>query len=156
MPYHIIILYCIICIAVRTAFDHVDTRFTPLSVHSYSNLGVRVVHCLLSTGNCSALSATVSASSFRGSPRCALILTLNVCAPRITLARRHSIIVFMMSAFASPASVVRWPLPIHMDALVKVVSLSHRCSRTVPADVACSVRANAASSGRNELTPSSC
>jgi hypothetical protein len=33
-------------IAVRTAFDHADTRFTPLSVHSYSNLGVRVVHCL--------------------------------------------------------------------------------------------------------------
>jgi hypothetical protein len=126
----------------------VDTRFTPLSVCAYSNVGVRVVHCLLSSGICRALSATVSASSFRGSPRCALILTMNVRAPRMTLARKHSIIVFMMSTLASPASVVRGPLPIHLDTLVKVVLLSHRYSKSVPADVACSVRASAASSGR--------
>ena len=131
-----------------------DTRFTRFSVHSYSNLGVRVVHCLLSSGICRALSATVSASSFRGFPQCALILTMNVQAPRMTLARRHSMIVLMMTALASPASVVRGPLPIHLDTLVKVVSLSHRYSRSVPVDVACSVRANAASSGRIELTPS--
>jgi hypothetical protein len=43
---------------------------------------------------------------------------MNVRAARMTLARRHSIIVFMMSALASPASVVRGPLPIHLDTLV--------------------------------------
>jgi len=110
---------------------------------------------LLSSGNCRALSATVSASSFRGSPLCALILTMNVRAPRMTLARRHSIMVLIMSAFASPARVVRGPLPINLDTLVKVVSLSHRYSKSVPADVACSVAASAASPGRINLTPSS-
>jgi hypothetical protein len=54
-------------------FGPLFTTWTPASglcqsVHSYSNLGVRVVHCLLSSGNCGALSATVSASSFWGSP----------------------------------------------------------------------------------------
>ena len=53
-------------------------------------------------------------------------------APRMTLARRHSIIVLIMSAFASPSNVVRWSLPIHLDTLVKVVSLSHRYSKSVP------------------------
>jgi hypothetical protein len=122
---------------------------------SYSNLGVRVVHCLLSSGSCRALSAKVSATSFRGSPRCILTLNMNVRAPRITLSRKHSMIVFMMSAFASHASVVRGPLPIHLDTLSKVVSLSHKYSRSVAAGVACSVRDTAASSGLSELTPSS-
>ena len=119
-------------IAVRTAFGHVDTRFTPLSVQSYSNRGIRVVHCLLSYGNCRALSGTVSASSFRGFPLCALILSMNVRAPRMALAGRHSIIVLIMSAFESPSNVVRGSLPIHLDTLVKVVSLSHRYSKSVP------------------------
>ena len=69
---------------------------------------------------------------------------MNVRARRSALARRHSIIVFMMSAIASPASVVRGPLPIHLDTLSRVVSLSHKYSRSVPADVACSVCASAA------------
>ena len=113
-------------IALMTAFGHVDTRFTPLSCHVYNILDVRVVHCRLSGGNCLALSAWVSARSFRGSPRCAVTLTIHVRAPRITLTLTHSMIVFMMSAFASPASVVRGPLPIHLDTLSRVVSLSHK------------------------------
>ena len=96
-------------IAFLTAFDHVDTRFTPLSSHAfvvYNILDVRVVHCRHSGGNCRALTAWVSARSFRGSPRCALTLTMNVRAPRSTLSLMHLMIVLMMSAFASPASVV--------------------------------------------------
>ena len=64
-----------------------------------------------------------------GSPRCALTLTMNVRAPRITLFFTHSMmmIVFRMSAFASLASVVRGPLPIHLDTVLsRVVSLSHK------------------------------
>ena len=72
--------------------------------------------------------AWVSARSFRGSPRCALTLTMNVRAPRSTLSLMHLMIVFMMSAFASPASVVRGPLPIHLDTLSRIFSLSHKCS----------------------------
>ena len=34
--------------------------------------------------------------------------------------------VIMISAFASPASVVRGPLPIHRDILLRAASLSHR------------------------------
>jgi hypothetical protein len=127
-----------------TAFDHVDTRFTLLSCHVYNILDVRVVHCRHSGGNCLALSAWVSARSFRGSPRGALTLTMNVCAPRIILSLTHSMIVFMMSAFASPASVVRGPLPIYLDTLSRVVSLSHRYSRSTSGGVAWSVRATAA------------
>jgi hypothetical protein len=89
-------------IALLTAFGHVDTRFTPLSCHVYSILDVRVVQCQHSDGNCLALSAWVSARSSRGSPRCVLTLTMNVRAPLITLSLRHSMTVFMMSAFASP------------------------------------------------------
>ena len=108
---------------VSTAFDHVDTRLTPLSCHSYVILGVRLVPCLRSSGSCRALSAWVSARSLRGSPRCALTLTINVRAPRSTLSLTHSMIVFLMSSFASPASVVLGGLPIHLDTLSKVVSL---------------------------------
>jgi GTP:adenosylcobinamide-phosphate guanylyltransferase len=54
------------------AFDHVDTPFTVLSCHVYNILDVLVVHCLHSGSNCLALSAWVSACSFRGSPQCAL------------------------------------------------------------------------------------
>jgi hypothetical protein len=43
-------------------------------------------------------------------------LTMNVRAPHITLSLTHPTIVVMMSAFASPASVVRGPLPIHHEA----------------------------------------
>ena len=131
--------------AFLTAFDHVDTRFTSLSCHSYVILGVRLVHCLCPSGNCRALSAWVSARSFRGSPRCALTLTINVRAPRSTLSLTHSLMVCMMLAFASPASVVRGPLTIHLGTLFKVVSLSHKYSRSIPGGVACSVRATAAS-----------
>jgi hypothetical protein len=46
----------------------------------------------------------------KGSPLCTLTLTMNVRAPRITLSLTPSTIVVMMSAFASPASVVRGPL----------------------------------------------
>ena len=53
-------------IALLTAFDHVDTRFTPLSCHVYSILDVLVVHCRHSGGKCLDLSAWVSARSFRG------------------------------------------------------------------------------------------
>jgi hypothetical protein len=53
-------------IALLTAFDHVDTRFTPLSCHVYSILDVLVVHCRHSGGKCLDLSACVSARSFRG------------------------------------------------------------------------------------------
>jgi hypothetical protein len=84
-----------------------------------------VVHCRHSGGNCRALTAWVSARSFRGSPRCALTLTMNVRAPSGTLSLTHSMIVFMMSAVASSASVVRGPLPIHLDTLSRFVSLSH-------------------------------
>jgi hypothetical protein len=126
-------------IALLTGFDHVDTRFTPLSCHVYSVLDVRVVHCRHSGGNCLALSAWVSARSFRGSARCALTLTMNVRAPLITLSLTHSMIVFMMSAFASLASVVRGPLSIHLHTLSKVVSLSHKCSRSTSGGVARSV-----------------
>ena len=110
-------------IAFLTAFDHVDTRFTPLSCHSYVILGVRLVPCLRSSGSCRALSAWVSARSFRGSPRRAFTLTINVRAPCSTLSLTHSMIVFLMSSFASPASVVLGGLPIHLDTLSKVVSL---------------------------------
>jgi hypothetical protein len=73
------------------------------------------------------LTAWVSARSSRGSPRCALTLTMNVRAPQSTLSLTRSMIVFfMVSAFASPASVVRGPLPIHLDTLSRVVSLSHK------------------------------
>ena len=47
------------------------------------------------------------AFSLRGSPRCALILIINVGAPLRTRALTHSMIDIIMSAFASPASVVR-------------------------------------------------
>jgi len=113
-------------IALLTAFDHVDTRFTHLSCNVYNILHVRVVHCRHSGGKCLALSAWVSARSFRGSPRCALTLTMNVRAPRITLSLTHSMIVFMMSAFASPLSVVRGPIPTHLDTVSRVVSLSRK------------------------------
>ena len=113
-------------IASLTAFDHAVTRFTPLSDHSYIILEVRVVHCRHSGGRCRAFSAWESARSLRGSPRCALTLTMNVRAPRITRSLTHSTIVVMMSAFASPASVVLGPLPIHHDTSWRAVSLSHR------------------------------
>jgi hypothetical protein len=127
-------------IASLTAFDHAVTRFTPLSDHSCVILVVRGVHCRHSGCNCRAFSAWESARSLRGSPPCALTLTRNVRAPRITLSLTHSTIVVMMSAFASPASVVRGPLPIHLDTLSKVVSLSHKYSRLIHGGVACSVR----------------
>jgi hypothetical protein len=114
-----------------------------------------LVHCLRSSGNCRALSAWVSACSFRGCPRCAITLTINVRAPRSTLSLTHSKFVFMMSALASPASVVRGPLLIHLETMSKVVSLSHKYSRSIPGGVGCSVRATAACSGLIELTPSS-
>ena len=72
-------------IASLTAFDHAVTRFTPLSDHSYVILEVRVVHCRHSGGSCRAFSAWESARALRVSPRCALTLTMNVRAPRITL-----------------------------------------------------------------------
>jgi hypothetical protein len=75
----------------------------------------------------------------RGSPQCSLTLNMNVRAPRSTLSLTHSMIVFMMSAFASPASVVRGPLPVHFDTLSRVVSLSHKYSRSTSGGVACSV-----------------
>jgi hypothetical protein len=120
-------------IALLTAFDHVDTRFTPLTCHVYIILGVRMVHCRHSGGNCRALTAWVSARSFRVSPQCAVTLTMKVRALGSTLSLTHSMIVFMMSAFASPASVVRGPLPIHLDTLCvsRVVSLSHKYSFNV-------------------------
>jgi hypothetical protein len=52
---------------------------------------------------------------------CSPDLTMNVCAPHITLSLTYSMIVFMMSAFTSPTSVVCWPLPIHLDTLFRVV-----------------------------------
>ena len=67
-----------------TAFNHAVTRFTQLSDHSYVILEVRVVHCPHSGGGCRAISAWESARSLSGSPRCALTLTMNVRAPRIT------------------------------------------------------------------------
>jgi len=51
---------------------------------------------------------------------------------------------FIMSAFASPVSVLRGPLPIHLDTLSTVASLSRKYSRSISVDVACSVRASAA------------
>jgi hypothetical protein len=102
-----------------TAFDHAVTRFTPLSEHSYVILEVRVVHCRHSGGRCRAFLAWESARSLRGSPRCVLTLTMNVRAPRITRSLTHSTIVVMMSAFASSASVVLGPLPIHHDNLLE-------------------------------------
>jgi hypothetical protein len=114
-------------IAFRTAFDHAVTCFTPsLSLHSYVILWVRVVHCRHSDGSCLAFSAWVSALSLRGSPQCVLTLTMNVHAPLNTCSLTHSMIDVMMSAFASPASVVRGPLPIHCEILLRAVSLSHR------------------------------
>jgi hypothetical protein len=86
--------------------------------------------CCGSGGNCRALPAWVSARSFRGSPRCVITLTIKVRAPCSTLSFTHSMIVFMMSALASPASVVRGPLPIHLDTLSRVASLSHKYSRS--------------------------
>jgi len=142
-------------IALLTAFDHADTRFTPLSCPVYNILDVWVVHCRHSGGNRVDLWAWVSALSFRGSPQCVLTLIMNVRAPRITLSLTHSIIVFIVSACASPASVVRGPLPIYLDTLSRVVSLSHKYSRLTSGGVACSVRATAASSSRSESTPSS-
>jgi hypothetical protein len=66
----------------------------------------------------------------------------------------HLVALFLlMSAFASPASVVRGPLPIHLDTLSRVVSLSHKYSKSTSGCVACSVRATAANSDRSELTP---
>jgi hypothetical protein len=62
--------------------------------------------------SCRAFSAWVSAHSLRGSPLCALTLTKKVRAPLNTLSLMHSMIEVMMSTFASPASVVRGPLPI--------------------------------------------
>ena len=53
-------------IALPMAFDHVDTRFTPLSCHGYIILDVRVVHCRHSGGNCRALPGRVLAPSLRG------------------------------------------------------------------------------------------
>ena len=101
--------------------------------------GCAGVDCLRSSGNCRASSAWVSAHSFRGSPHCALTVTINVRASPSTLSLSHSMIVFMMSACASPASVVRGPLPIHRETLFKVVSLSHKYNRLIPGGVACSV-----------------
>jgi hypothetical protein len=113
-------------IASLTVFDHAVTRFTPLSDHSYVILEVRVVHCRHSGGSCRAFSAWESTHTLRGSPRCTLTLTMNVRAPRITRSLTHSTIVVMMSAFASPASVVLGPLTIHHDTFWRAVSLSHR------------------------------
>jgi hypothetical protein len=64
-------------------------------------------------------------------------------------------IVFIMSAFASSARVVRGPLPIHLDTLSRVVSLSQKYNRSISVGVACNVRATAANSGRSEFAPSS-
>ena len=116
---------------------------------------MRVVHCRHSAGSCRAFSAWVSALSLRGSSRCALTLTKKVRAPLSTLSLMHSMIDVMMSTFASPASVVRGPLPIHLDTLLRAASLSHKYSRSTSNAVACKVRAIAASSGLRELTPSS-
>ena len=110
---------------------------------------------LANKGSCRAFSAWVSALSLRGSPRCALTLTKKVRAPLSTLSLMHSMIDVMMSTFASPASVVRGPLPIHRDTLLRAASLSHKYSRSTSNAVACKVRAIAASSGLRELTPSS-
>ncbi len=52
--------------------------------------------------------------------------SLKVRAPLRTRSLKHSMIVAIMSAFASPASVVRGPLPIHRDILLRAASLSHR------------------------------
>jgi hypothetical protein len=49
-----------LCIVLRTAFDHADSRFTPLSCHSYFILCVRFVHCRHSSGNGRGLSAWMS------------------------------------------------------------------------------------------------
>jgi len=62
------------------------------------------------------------AFSLRGSPRCALILIINVGAPLRTRALTHSMIDIIMSAFASPVRVVRGPLPIHRDILLRAAS----------------------------------
>jgi hypothetical protein len=89
----------------------------PFECHSRSACTVWVVHCLHSGCNCRAFSAWESARSLpklSGSSQCALTLTMNVRAPR-TLSHTHSTIVVMMSAFASPVSVVRGLLPIHHD-----------------------------------------
>ena len=69
----------------------------------------------------------MSVFSLRGSPRCALIFIINVRAPLRTRALTHSMTAIMISAFASLASVVRGPLPIHRDILLRAASLSHDC-----------------------------
>jgi hypothetical protein len=101
-------------IALLTAFDHVDTRFTPLSCHVYSILDVRV-----------------------------LTLIMNVRAP-------HSLSHALDDRFHHVSIcinfVVRGPLPIHLHTLSRVVSLSHKYSRSTSVGVACNVRATAANS----------
>ena len=102
-------------------------RFRPCCHMRHSSIiSPFICHCLsaccplsYSDGSCRALSACVSAFSLRGSPRCALILTMKVHAPCSTLAFTRSTIDVTMSAFASPASVVLGPLPIHLDTLLR-------------------------------------
>jgi hypothetical protein len=59
-----------------------------------------------------------------------LTLIMNVRAPFCTLSRTRSIINIMISAFASPASVVRGPLPIHLD--ISLVSHLMSCGDGAP------------------------
>jgi hypothetical protein len=71
-------------IALLAVFDHVDTRFTPLSCHVYNILDVRVVHCRHSSGNCLALSAWVSArDEFKLTPTRKTSGKVHPCGTRI-------------------------------------------------------------------------
>ena len=118
-----------------------DRCFTPLSCHSYVILGVRVVHCRHSSSRYRAVSAWQSARSFMGSPLCSLTLTINTRAPRSALSLMHSMIVFMMSAFASPLvwSVDRSLQPPHL--VQGRLTVAHKYSRSVPGGVDCIVLA---------------
>ena len=123
------------------------TCCTPLlSSHSYVILWVRVVHCWHSGDSCRAFSAWVLAFSLRGSPRCALIFTMKVRAPLRTRSLKHSMIVAIISAFASPASVVRgppvcaracgyWNIRILWNAITSAHTTIFRCEPTRKTDL---------------------
>ena len=143
-------------IAILTPAPHADRRCTPpAACHRNIILSDLSVHSLCSASTNRPRSAQSSASSFSGSPRCALTLSKTVTAPVSTRCLSISMIGRSRSSFATPAIVAREPSPSHFP--ISVISLL-QSSSTATSDSICTLRrsiSKAASSALYELVPSS-
>jgi len=123
-------------IAFRTPLFHIDFLSSYLTVPPFrrGSCHVKTARFVLSCHSVGTslpeivLSAWMSASSFAGSPRCALTWTRNVAAPAVVLFRSSSIASSKISASGAPTNVTFPPSPTHLLTAFSRAWLSHKYS----------------------------